>query len=129
MLLSKGEVLHILGRSVTNFRANCYQSRANRDYAGEGEVWLGRSVIIPYLLWILKFIFSAIHVYSGQVLNISSTNYSLHTQFTYIFILTKFCVSCKFTIYIFIYRCQSQSPILHNREVPAIAHLPHAYNR
>ena len=26
------------GRSVTNIRANCYQSRGNRDFAGEDEV-------------------------------------------------------------------------------------------
>jgi len=47
-LLSKGEVLQLSGRTVTNFRANCYQCRANRDYAGEGEVWKGQSVIIPF---------------------------------------------------------------------------------
>jgi len=38
MLLSQGEVLPTPGRSVTNSRANCYQSRANRDCGGEGEV-------------------------------------------------------------------------------------------
>jgi len=47
MLLSQGEVLPTPGRGVTTSRANCYQPRANRDCGGEGEVWLGRSVIIP----------------------------------------------------------------------------------